>query len=101
MNLEIINQLYSLIEERKSLLPSESYVAKMFDKGRCKIAQKVGEEAVEVAISAARKKKDEVIYESADLLFHLLMLWIKMDITPDEVMEELKSRDKYSKLKNP
>lgn len=91
-NTDFIEELYNTIKSRKKSSPEESYVAKLFDKGRNKIAQKLGEEAVEVVIDAARDKKKGVISESADLLFHMLVLWADMGIKPSDVIEELQGR---------
>jgi phosphoribosyl-ATP pyrophosphohydrolase len=91
-----ITDLQTVIKARKDADKDSSYVAKMFDRGRKKIAQKVGEEAVEVAIAAVDKDKKEVITESADLLFHLLLLWEKMGIDADDIGKELQSRSGIS-----
>ena len=87
-----LNELRELIEDRRDKSPSESYVAKLFDKGTCKITQKVGEEATETIIAALAETRKDLIEESADLLFHLSVLWAEKDIQPDEVMAELKNR---------
>ncbi len=95
---DILSRLFDLAEERKSADPETSYIAKLFKKGRKKIAQKVGEEGVEVAIAAVQDKKIEIIKESADLLFHLLILWKHAEVSPDEVAEELNRRENTSGL---
>lgn len=76
--------------------PESSYVAKLLSKGGARAGKKVGEEGVEVAIASARNNKKEVINESADLLFHLLVLWQAHDVTADEVMNELVRREGVS-----
>ena len=91
MNLE---DLYTVIASRKGGNPEESYTASLFDKGIAKIAQKVGEEAVETVIDGVSGPKDRVISESADLLYHLLVLWAARDVTPDEIWAELGKRVK-------
>lgn len=92
-NLEFINQLYDVILERRvQAKPEESYVAKMAAKGLPRLAQKVGEEAVESVIAAMNRDKAELCSESADLIFHLLMLWAEMGLTPSEVLAELQKR---------
>jgi phosphoribosyl-ATP pyrophosphohydrolase len=88
--------LYGVVESRKSASPDESYVAKLFAKGRAKIAQKVGEEAVETAIAAVAEGKKELISESADLLFHLIVLWSKSEVTVEEVLLEMQRREQQS-----
>lgn len=89
---ETFSYLRAVIAERRSADPEESYIAKMFRKGRKKMAQKVGEEAVEVVIASIRGEKAELVSESADLLFHLLILWEEAGVTPEELAEELGRR---------
>ncbi|MEL0079368.1 MAG: phosphoribosyl-ATP diphosphatase, partial [Rhodospirillales bacterium] len=88
------DDLYTVIASRKGGNPEESYTASLFDKGIAKIAQKVGEEAVETVIDGVSGPKERVISESADLLYHLLVLWAARDVTPDEVWAELGKRVK-------
>lgn len=89
-----LDALYAtILERRKSGDASSSYVAKLADKGREKICQKLGEEAVETIIDAIADKKKGVVSESADMLFHLLMLWADMGIKPDDVAAELARRE--------
>jgi phosphoribosyl-ATP pyrophosphohydrolase/phosphoribosyl-AMP cyclohydrolase len=75
----------------------KSYVASLFDKGIAKIAQKVGEEAVEVVIEAMGSNDDLFLYEAADLLFHYLMLLQAKGFTLQDIENELKKRHKVSK----
>jgi phosphoribosyl-ATP pyrophosphohydrolase len=89
---EIIGELYEIIQDRKTADPEKSYCAKLFKKGRQKIAQKLGEEAVETIVEAVSNNKQKTIEESSDLLFHLLVLWADMGITPEKVMQELAKR---------
>ena len=89
-----LDDLYTVIASRKGGNPEESYTASLFDKGIAKIAQKVGEEAVETVIDGVSGPKDRVISESADLLYHLLVLWAARDVKPDEVWAELGNRVK-------
>lgn len=93
-----LTELFQVIKSRRKADPKSSYAAKLFDKGREKIAQKVGEEAVEVVIDAIAKKRKGVISESADLLFHLLVLWAEMGVSPEEVVKELEKRKGTSGL---
>ncbi len=90
---EVLERVFAVIEQRRDADPKESYVARMFAKGRNKIAEKVGEEAVETVVAAADKDRGQVIYESADLLFSLMVLWARMDITPGQVFAELARRE--------
>ena len=89
-----LDDLYTVIASRKGGNPEESYTASLFDKGIAKIAQKVGEEAVETVIDGVSGPKERVILESADLLYHLLVLWAARDVKPDEVWAELGKRVK-------
>ncbi|NQZ14106.1 MAG: phosphoribosyl-ATP diphosphatase [Alphaproteobacteria bacterium] len=92
MSEHIINALFKIIEERKGADPESSYVASLYDKGTSKIAQKVGEEAVETAIEALQGDKEKLAQESADLLFHLMILWADQGLKPDDIMNVLQSR---------
>lgn len=88
-----LDELCALIDARKDADPSVSHVAKLLKKGPKKVAKKVGEEAVEVAIASAMHDSTQIIYESADLLFHLMVLWKAHGIDPEVVMNELKRRE--------
>lgn len=92
MSADIIKQLFETIEIRKGANPDDSYVASLFDKGTAKIAQKVGEEAVETCIEAIQGDKDALASESADLLFHLMVLWADQGLKPDDIMQVLQER---------
>jgi len=93
---DILEKLAQVIESRKGGDVDKSYVASLFSKGRKKITQKVGEEAVELVIAAAHNDHEEAISESADLLFHMLVLWSDMGIKADDVYGELLSREGLS-----
>lgn len=93
---DILQKLEKIIESRKGKSPSKSYVAKLFSKGRKKIAQKVGEEGVELSIAAVGDDKEEAIMESADLLFHMMVLWADMGIKSEDVYNELANREGIS-----
>jgi phosphoribosyl-ATP pyrophosphohydrolase len=92
----ILDRLYQVIDSRRSADPAVSHTARLFQKGTRKIAQKVGEEAVETVIEAVRGKRDRLISESADLMYHLLVLWADARINPSEVWEELARREGIS-----
>lgn len=85
-------ELYAMIEARRAADPATSYVARSFAKGRAKLAQKVGEEAVETVIAAVSADREALVAESADLLFHLLMLWADAGVAPAEVLQALEDR---------
>jgi phosphoribosyl-ATP pyrophosphohydrolase len=88
----VIEDLYAVIANRKGADPDTSYTAKLFHKGRLKIAQKLGEEATETVIAAVAQSSDKVVSESADLLYHLLVLWAECGVEPQDVWDELHRR---------
>src|SRR5258708_36154580 len=92
MTREVLDRLFGVIASRKGVEPGASYTAKLFGKGTPKIAQKVGEEAVELVIEAVRGDHARTVAESADLLYHLLVLWADAGVTADEVWAELERR---------
>lgn len=94
----ILDRLHALANERKAADPSSSYVARLHSRGVGKIAQKVGEEGLETALAAVSEGRDAVVSESADLLFHLTILWSHLDIPPAEIMQALESREGTSGL---
>jgi phosphoribosyl-ATP pyrophosphohydrolase/phosphoribosyl-AMP cyclohydrolase len=92
--IEFLYDLERVLVERKKDLPKGSYSTRLFKKGIDKIAQKLGEEAVETIIASKNKKDSEVIYESADLIYHLMVLLVERDIPLDSVFQELIVRSK-------
>ncbi|ACL68986.1 bifunctional phosphoribosyl-AMP cyclohydrolase/phosphoribosyl-ATP diphosphatase HisIE [Halothermothrix orenii] len=94
IDLDFIKRLFELIKDRKINPTPGSYTSYLFREGIDKVCKKIGEEAAEVIIGAKNKSKQEVIYESADLIYHLLVLMVIMDTTPGEVINELKKRHK-------
>ncbi len=95
---EVLERLYEVIVDRRKSDPEVSYIAKRLKQGTHKIAQKLGEEAVETVIAAVSGNRAEVISESADLLFHWLLLLADADIKVGEVMDELTRREGISGL---
>jgi phosphoribosyl-ATP pyrophosphohydrolase len=94
-----IDALFMTILARKADGDAQaSYVAQLFAKGRGKIAQKVGEEATETIIAALSENADAVARESADLIFHLCVLWAECGVTPKQVMDVLAARADKSGL---
>jgi phosphoribosyl-ATP pyrophosphohydrolase len=87
-----LQELYDLITVRKQLPAEESYIARLHGKGLYKIAQKVGEEGVEVALATVSGDRKEIIYEAADLLFHLMIALEAQGVALDEVIQELSER---------
>jgi phosphoribosyl-ATP pyrophosphohydrolase len=93
---DILNRLADLLEQRKSADPASSYVAKLYAKGMDSILKKVGEEATETVIAAKGGNKDEIIYETADLWFHTLIMLAKAGLKPQDVLDELARREGLS-----
>ncbi len=87
-----LSQLEQVIEQRKGDKPEESYTAHLFSRGTTKIAQKVGEEGVEVALAAVAETKEDLLGECADLFYHTLVLLADQKIELNEVMEVLQTR---------
>ena len=96
---DIIDTLFSIIEERKKTKKKGSYTSFLFNKGMNKITQKVLEETEETIIEAIRGKKKLAVQESCDLLYHLIVMWSKLGIRPNEIWNELNKRMKKSKTK--
>ncbi|WP_397587183.1 phosphoribosyl-ATP diphosphatase [Sandarakinorhabdus limnophila] len=94
--MERFDQLLATIIERRSGDPATSYVAKLTAKGRAKMAQKLGEEAVEVVIAAMSDDKPGMVSESADLMFHLAVLLADAGLSFDDVRAELERREGVS-----
>ena len=88
----VLDRLYEVILSRRGADPERSHTARLFQKGTPKIAQKLGEEAVETVIAGLGGKREELAAESADLIFHLLVLWAARDLAPEEVWRELERR---------
>ena len=92
-NEDILEAIYQIILERKQMADGEkSYVKSLFDKGLDKILSKVGEEATETAVAGKGGDKDELVYEVADLFFHVLVLLGHYEIPPEQVYAELRRR---------
>ncbi|MCD8101719.1 MAG: bifunctional phosphoribosyl-AMP cyclohydrolase/phosphoribosyl-ATP diphosphatase HisIE [Alistipes sp.] len=89
-----IRRLHQVIAGRHVTMPEGSYTTRLFTKGVNKIAQKVGEEAVETVIEAVAGNRDAFLYEASDLVYHLLVLMEQMDVTPADMENELWSRHK-------
>ncbi len=96
MQMEVLERLYGVIQSRKESDPETSYTAKLFSRGRERIAQKVGEEAVETVIAAVRDDRERIISESADLLYHLSVLWADAGVSPSDVSACLEKREGVS-----
>jgi len=89
---DILERLAAVLEERKQADPATSYVAKLYAKGLDSILKKVGAEATETVIAAKGGDRGQVVYETADLWFHTLVMLKQLEIEPDEVLAELARR---------
>ncbi|MBN1775505.1 MAG: phosphoribosyl-ATP diphosphatase [Clostridiales bacterium] len=88
----IIQELYDVIMDRRANPAEGSYTNYLFSKGLGKICKKFGEEAIEVVISSLNGEKKDIVYEIADLQYHLMVLMAEKGITPDDIYDELRSR---------
>jgi phosphoribosyl-ATP pyrophosphohydrolase len=87
-----LQELERIIERRKAAAPDQSYTAKLYAAGPSRIAQKVGEEAVELAIASVQDDRISIVAEAADLIYHLLVLLRYHDVALADVAEELSRR---------
>ena len=94
----ILHRLYATIASRRTADPGSSYTAKLLHEGRAKIAQKMGEEAVETVIAAAQGDREALTAESADLIYHWLVVIAAAGVSLDEVAEKLEQREGMSGL---
>ena len=88
----LLQELAQVLEQRKTANPENSYVASLYAKGLDTILKKVGEEATETVIAAKNGDKEQLIYETADLWFHCMVLLAEQDLHPDDVLNELQRR---------
>jgi phosphoribosyl-ATP pyrophosphohydrolase len=88
----ILDKLFATVASRRGADPGTSYTAKLFSEGRGKIARKLGEEAVETTVAALTESPERLAGESADLLYHLLVLWADCGLTPAHVWDALAAR---------
>ena len=90
---EVLVRLFETIEKRSKDDPSQSYTAKLLSEGKEKCIAKLKEESLETVEAAEKEQVSQIIYESADLIYHLLVLWKKFDLTPDQIYTELENRE--------
>ena len=89
---ELLQQLAQVLEQRKTADPKQSYVANLYSKGLDTILKKIGEEATETVIAAKNGNANQLIYETADLWFHTLVLLTYQNLGPELVLNELQRR---------
>jgi phosphoribosyl-ATP pyrophosphohydrolase len=95
---DTLTRLAEVLENRKSADPQSSYVAKLYAKGMDSILKKVGEEAAETIIAAKDGDKQKIVYETADLWFHTLVMLAHVGLHPDDILNELARREGLSGL---
>lgn len=95
---DVLERLSELLEQRKSADPQSSYVAKLYAKGMDGILKKVGEEATETILAAKEGDRSQIIYETADLWFHCLVMLAQAGLKPQDVLDELARREGLSGL---
>ena len=95
---DTLDRLAELLEQRKSADPQTSYVAKLYAKGMDSILKKVGEEAAETIIAAKNGDNEHLIYETADLWFHTLVMLAQAGLKPQDILDELARREGLSGL---
>lgn len=89
----ILDRLWSVVLSRRDGDAALSHSARLLARGTTKVAQKFGEEAVECLIEAVARNKPALVAESADVLYHLIVLWVDAGVTPDDVWNELRRRE--------
>jgi phosphoribosyl-ATP pyrophosphohydrolase len=94
----VLDRLFGVIMERRTADPNVSHSARLLSRGQAKVAQKFGEEAVECLIEAVAGNREAVVAESADVLYHLIVLWVASGVHPDQVWAELVRREGVSGL---
>ena len=90
---DVLDRLFEVVESRRGTDPAISHSARLLARGRRKIAQKFGEEAVECLIEAVAGNRDELVSESADVLYHLIVMWVDAGVKPADVWAELLRRE--------
>jgi phosphoribosyl-ATP pyrophosphohydrolase len=92
----VLDRIWTVVTNQRDADPAVSHSARLLSRGRSKVAQKFGEEAVECLIEAVAGNRDALVAESADVLYHLIVLWVDAGVRPDEVWAELKRREGVS-----
>ena len=95
-NAAVLDRLFAVVTERRTADPARSHSARLLSRGPAKVAQKFGEEAVECLIEAVAGNPAALVAESADVLYHLLVMWVASGVTPAEVWAELERREGIS-----
>ena len=89
---DVLQKLAAVLESRKQADPDSSYVAKLYAKGTDHMLKKIGEEATETVLAAKEGDREQIVYETADLWFHTLVMLAANDLGPDDILRELDRR---------
>src|SRR5450755_3873108 len=89
-----LDRLFAAVQEARDRSPAASRTSKLFREGVQKMAKKLAEEAIEVGLDAVQMNRQSVVLESADLLYHLAVVWAECGISPDDVMGEIDRRER-------
>ncbi|SHE21204.1 phosphoribosyl-ATP diphosphatase [methanotrophic endosymbiont of Bathymodiolus puteoserpentis (Logatchev)] len=89
---DVLTELAAILEQRKQESADSSYVASLYAKGLDAILKKIGEEATETVIAAKDGNKEQIVYETADLWFHCMVMLADQELSPDDVLNELQRR---------
>ena len=95
---DILSRLADTLEARKQADPTSSYVAKLYARGLDSILKKIGEEATETIVAAKNGDRQQIVYETADLWFHCMVMLANQGVRPEEVLDELARREGLSGL---
>ena len=95
-DIAVLDRLFDVVQSRRDADPAVSHSARLLSRGAAKVAQKFGEEAVECLIEAVAGNRDALVAESADVLYHLIVLWVASGVMPDDVWGELVRREGMS-----
>jgi phosphoribosyl-ATP pyrophosphohydrolase len=96
LDARVLDRLWATVQSRKNASPDESHSARLLSRGTAKVAQKFGEEAVECLIEAVAGRPTALISESADVLYHLMVLWVDAGLRPEQIWAELARREGVS-----
>lgn len=92
----VLDRLWGVVMSRRNASPDVSHSARLLSRGTAAVAQKFGEEAIECLIEAVAGNRDKLISESADVLYHLIVMWVNGGVRPDEIWAELQRREGIS-----
>ena len=92
----VLDRLFAVVQDRRNADPAVSHSARLLSRGAQKVAQKFGEEAVECLIEAVAGNREALVAESADVLYHLIVLWVACGVDPGDVWSELVQREGIS-----